>query len=127
MPKLSTHVLDTSIGKPAAGVNIELFVLGPAGSKLIKSVLTNTDGRTDELLLDADTIQSGDYEIVFHVGDYFAGSNPSVSYTSGAKPDSTSKPFLNLVPIRFTIEDAGENFHVPLLVTPWSYSTYRGS
>lgn len=127
MPKLSTHVLDTAIGKPAAGVNIELFILESAGSRLIKSVVTNKDGRTDELLLDADTIQSGDYEIVFHVGDYFAGSNPNVSDTSGVKVDSTSKPFLNLVPVRFTIADASDNFHVPLVVKPWSYSTYRDS
>lgn len=117
MPKLSTHVLDTTIGKPAAGVTIELFTLESSGSRLIKSAVTNKDGRTDELLLDADTIQAGDYEIVFHAGDYFAGSNSGVE----------GKPFLNLIPIRFTIADAGENFHVPLLVTPWSYSTYRGS
>jgi 5-hydroxyisourate hydrolase-like protein (transthyretin family) len=71
--------------------------------------------------------QYGDYELVFHVGDYFAGSNPAGSRTSGAKPDSTSKPFLNLVPVRFTIADASDNFHVPLVVKPWSYSTYRDS
>lgn len=117
MSKLSTHVLDTSIGKPAAGVTIELFILEPAGSRLIKSVVTNKDGRTDELLLDAESIKVGDYEIVFHIGDYFAGSNASAAST----------PFLNLIPIRFTIANPDENFHVPLVVTPWSYSTYRGS
>ena len=117
MSKLSTHVLDISIGKPAAGVKIELSIQESGGFRLIKSLVTNKDGRTDELLLDADTIQSGDYEILFHIGDYFADTNSTLS----------DKPFLNRIPIRFTIDDANQNFHVPLVVTPWSYSTYKGS
>ncbi len=117
MAKLSTHVLDTSIGKPAAGVQIDLFIEEDGDFRLLKSVVTNSDGRTDELLLDADSIMAGDYQITFHVGEYFALANP----------EATGRPFLNQVPIRFGISNPDENFHVPLLVTPWSYSTYRGS
>lgn len=118
MSKLSTHVLDTSLGKPAAGVKIDLFIHETNGSRLIKSLVTNQDGRTDELLLDADAMAAGDYEILFHIGDYFARTNPGLA---------DDRPFLNQVPIRFTIADATQNFHVPLVATPWSYSTYRGS
>jgi 5-hydroxyisourate hydrolase len=104
--KLSTHVLDTTIGKPAAGMGIELYREG----ELLKSVVTNSDGRTDAPLLIGDDFKTGIYELIFEVGDYFG--------------DST---FLNRVPIHFSVADTRENYHVPLLCSPWAYSTYRGS
>lgn len=108
MGKLSTHVLDTMRGHPAGGMTIELRRL--PGGELLKAVLTNHDGRTDEPLLAPGEIIAGEYELSFHVGTYF-GENQ----------------FLDVVPVRFRIHDAAANYHVPLLCTPWSYSTYRGS
>jgi 5-hydroxyisourate hydrolase len=108
MGKLSTHVLDTANGRPAAGMKIELRRM-PSG-ELVKNLTTNNDGRTDEPVLGPDEITAGDYELVFHVGAYFGESK-----------------FLDVVPVRFRIADAGQNYHVPLLCSPWSYSTYRGS
>ena len=105
---LSTHVLDTARGCPAQGLTIELWSVDP--SKLIKKVATNADGRTDSPLLNADEMAAGTYEIVFHVGSYFG-----------------ERAFLDRVPVRFTISDARGKYHVPLLVSPWSYTTYRGS
>ncbi len=115
--KLSTHVLDTANGRPAAGVRIELFRIDNGEHRLLKTVTTNKDGRTDELLLAADTIQVGQYQLVFHIGDYFSG-------LVSAKMQNT---FLDQVPVRFTISDANAKYHVPLVASPWSYSTYRGS
>ena len=118
MGKLSTHVLDTANGKPAKNIKIELYrVSDDAQNLLIKTLKTNSDGRTDELLLDAATIEVGEYIIVFHVGDYFTSLGL----------EQTNPMFLNRIPIQFGIFDASENYHVPLLVSPWSYSTYRGS
>jgi 5-hydroxyisourate hydrolase len=108
MGKLSTHVLDTMRGRPAAGLKIELR-RRPSG-ELVKTVVTNADGRTDQLLLGPDEIAAGDYELVFHVGAYFGESS-----------------FIDEVPVRFRIGDPAQSYHVPLLCTPWSYSTYRGS
>ncbi|MEX1045552.1 MAG: hydroxyisourate hydrolase [Chthoniobacterales bacterium] len=108
MGKLSTHVLDTARGRPAAGMKIELRRL-PEGD-VVKTLTTNSDGRTDELVLGPEEITEGDYELAFHVGDYFGESK-----------------FLDVVPVRFRISDAAQGYHVPLLCTPWSYSTYRGS
>lgn len=108
MGKLSTHVLDTMQGRPAAGMKIELRRL--PGSELVKTLTTNSDGRTDELVLGPEEISEGDYELSFHVGAYFGEAR-----------------FLDVVPVRFRISDAAQGFHVPLLCTPWSYSTYRGS
>jgi 5-hydroxyisourate hydrolase len=108
MSTLSTHVLDTSRGRPAAGMKIELY--SSEGSVLLKTVMTNSDGRTDGPLLSGDEMEEGDYELIFHVGDYFGDRN-----------------FLDRVPVRFRISDRTAKYHVPLLVTPWSYSTYRGS
>jgi 5-hydroxyisourate hydrolase len=108
MGKLSTHVLDTANGRPAAGMKIELRRI-PSG-ETVKTLTTNNDGRTDEPVLGPDEITAGDYELVFHVGAYFGESK-----------------FLDVVPVRFRIADAGQNYHVPLLCSPWSYSTYRGS
>ena len=115
--RLSTHVLDTAQGRPAAGLAIELWRLGPAGRELLKQLVTNADGRTDAPLLTGDELLEGEYELVFAVGGYFA-----------AQPVAAGQPpFLGSVPVRFTIADAGAHYHVPLLVSPWAYSTYRGS
>ena len=114
--KLSTHVLDTAHGRPARGMKIELWQSGE-GPALLKTVTTNSDGRTDQPLLAADEMREGTYELVFFVGDYFARENPPA-----AKP-----PFLDRVPVRFGISDTSASYHVPLLCSPWSYSTYRGS
>ena len=110
--KLSTHVLDLTTGRPAAGMTIELWRLSPERTHL-KTVTTNQDGRTDGPLLTADEMIVGSYELVFMVRSYFARQEPV--------------PFLDQVPIRFGIGDAAAGYHVPLLVTPWAYSTYRGS
>jgi 5-hydroxyisourate hydrolase len=115
--KLSTHVLDTAHGCPAQGMQIELWSLGEQKPKLLKSVRTNADGRTDSPLLSAEEMRAGMYELVFYVGDYFAGK-------TAAAPKVR---FLDRVPVRFGIADAEASYHVPLLVSPWAYSTYRGS
>jgi 5-hydroxyisourate hydrolase len=111
--KLSTHVLDLAAGRPAGGMKIELWRLGDE-PKLLITMLTNVDGRTDEPLLDADGMAVGAYELVFHVQEYFAAQ----------KVECT---FLDRVPVRFNLASAHASYHVPLLVTPWAYSTYRGS
>lgn len=119
MPKtdgrLTTHVLDTHSGLPAAGVLVELFELG-ASSPLVKTK-TNADGRTDAPLLSGGPLRIGRYELRFHVGDYFAGRNLGLPQPA----------FLDVVPVRFSIAEAEGHYHVPLLVSPWSYATYRGS
>src|SRR5271170_4652789 len=114
--KLSTHVLDLSAGRPAAGLRIELRRIAP-GPALLKTVATNLDGRTDAPLLGPDEMASGTYQLEFHVGEYFA--------SKGGAPSKA--PFLDIVPIRFGISDSTASYHIPLLVTPWAYSTYRGS
>ncbi len=103
---LSTHVLDLAQGRPAAGMTIELWFQGA----LVKTVATNADGRTDAPLVEAGALEPGEYELVFHVGAYFGNAG-----------------FLDRVPVRFTIRDTGVRYHVPLLCSPWAYSTYRGS
>ena len=115
--KLSTHVLDTAHGCPAQGIEVELWSIAGQQRKLLKTVRTNADGRTDQPLLAAEAMQAGEYELIFHVGDYFATKAPSGSKVR----------FLDRVPVRFGIADATASYHVPLLVSPWSYSTYRGS
>ena len=118
MGKLSTHVLDTVAGGPAAGVFIELFALAPNGAReLIKGVRTNADGRADEPLLAGDAMRVGQYELVFHMGAHFSAAGAKMS----------DPPFLDVIPVRFAIADAAANYHVPLLASPWSFSTYRGS
>src|ERR1700733_13702114 len=107
--KLSTHVLDTAHGCPAQGMQIELWSLAAQPPALLKTVRTNADGRTDQPLLGPDELQPGLYEIVFHVGEYFA----SKSSSTNIKP-----PFLDKVPVRFGIADATASYHVPLLVSP---------
>ena len=118
MAGLTTHVLDTVNGRPAAGVKIELFELGPDGGRVrIAQARTNRDGRTDSPLIPASDARTGSFELEFQIGDYFRGAGAA-----------TADPaFLEVVPIRFAIADASAHYHVPLVATPWSYSTYRGS
>src|ERR1043166_7519476 len=108
MSGLTTHVLDTMRGQPAAGMTIELWSLDR--SERLKTVKTNSDGRADEPLLAGEEMTAGNYELIFFVGDYFG-----------------ERRFLDRVPVRFVISDPAAKYHVPLLVSPWSYSTYRGS
>jgi 5-hydroxyisourate hydrolase len=116
--KLSTHVLDTVHGCPARNMQIELWAIADDGQrKLIKTLYTNRDGRTDELLLNETEIKVGIYEICFYVSVYFTNCGASL-------PEPN---FLTTVPVRFGIADASDRYHVPLLVSPWAYSTYRGS
>ena len=122
---LTTHVLDTARGHPAAHMGIELWRLKADGSrKLLKRVRTNAGGRTDEPMLSAGEIEAGVYELVFAVGEYFHASKSKGEATPSESPEP---PFLGDVPVRFGISDATAHYHVPLLVSPWSYSTYRGS
>jgi len=117
MGRLSTHVLDTANGKPARGVAIALFALEGETRRSIVRTTTNSDGRTDAPLMIGDDFRTGTYELVFEIGAYFRSLG-----TAAADP-----PFLDHVPIRFTIAEPDGHYHVPLLVSPWSYSTYRGS
>jgi 5-hydroxyisourate hydrolase len=118
MGKLSTHVLNTAEGRPAEGVRLTLHRINAAGGRhLLATAMTNADGRTDAPLLSAGDMVAGQYELTFHVGEYFKGKDVVLP----------EPPFLDDIPIRFAISDVQGNYHVPLLVTPWSYSTYRGS
>ena len=115
MTKLTTHCLDTFSGKPAKGVKVEVYYISEKKEKLNSSIL-NDNGRTDKPLLEGANFKEGQYELVFFIGDYFKNITnlPNI-------------PFLNEVVIRFGISKPDEHYHVPLLVSPWSYSTYRGS
>ena len=115
--KLTTHVLDTANGCPGAGIAISLYRLENGEEHPLTATFTNADGRTDSPLLVGEAMAVGVYELRFQVGDYFVTQG-------GALPNPS---FLDLVPIRFGIADATAHYHVPLLVSPWSYSTYRGS
>jgi len=117
MGKLSTHVLDTAHGRPAAGVRVELYAVDAGGRSLVKTELTNADGRCAAPLLEGEALHAGQYELVFHAGDYFAAQGVMLP----------SPRFLDRVTIAFGIADPAQNYHVPLVMTPWSYSTYRGS
>jgi 5-hydroxyisourate hydrolase len=118
MGRLSTHVLDIQAGRPAAGVAVELYRIASDGAALLlQSVRTNADGRTDAPLLAAEDMCAGVFELRFHAGDYFRGNGEAL-------PEPA---FVDVVPIRFGIADAQGHYHVPLLVSPWAYSTYRGS
>jgi 5-hydroxyisourate hydrolase len=117
MGKLSTHVLDTAQGKPGAGVRVDLYALDAGGRTLLKTDSTNADGRCGAPLLEGDAMQPGKYELVFAAGDYFAAQGLVL-------PEPR---FIDQVTIAFGIAHADQNYHVPLVVTPWSYSTYRGS
>jgi len=111
--RITTHVLDTAAGRPAAGLKIDFYHLNGADRDLVRSVTTNADGRCDEPLLAGDAMRAGVFELVFHVGDYL-NRDEAVS-------------FLDQVPVRFGVDDASAHYHVPLLVSPFGYSTYRGS
>ncbi len=113
--KLTTHVLDTANGQPAAGMKIDLIDLLP--DRLVNTFVTNRDGRTSSALLSSGRFLSGIYELRFYVADYFRGQGMAL-------PEPA---FLDIVPVRFGIADVNANYHVPLLVSPWAYSTYRGS
>lgn len=115
--RLSTHVLDTSRGKPAAGVKIALYRLSGQSHRKLKEVVTNQDGRTDEPMLTGEALEAGTYELVFFAGDYLRATGQAGEGTL----------FLDEIPIRFGVPDAGQHYHVPLLISPFAYSTYRGS
>jgi 2-oxo-4-hydroxy-4-carboxy-5-ureidoimidazoline decarboxylase len=116
--RLSTHVLDTHGGRPAAGIAVELVELSELGqSRVVTRAVTNADGRTDQPLIHGRPVPIGRYELTFGVGDYFVGRQVAVS----------DPPFLDSIPLRFSVSDPEGHLHVPLLVTPWSYATYRGS
>lgn len=117
MAKLSTHVLDTTAGIPAAGMAYRLDRIEGERRTLLKSGTTNADGRSGGTLLDAGEMATGTYELHFEVADYFRAQGVVLP----------EPPFLDQVTLRFGIADAAGNYHVPLLVSPWSYSTYRGS
>ena len=118
MGRLSTHVLDTASGRPASGVPVSLHRLEPQGDWVeIATAVTNGDGRTDAPLMGADGFQAGLYELRFEVAAYFRAAG-------FALPEP---PFLDVIPIRFAMADPAGRYHVPLLVSPWSFSTYRGS
>ena len=114
---LSTHVLDTSRGKPAAGVEIHLSILEQGVPRRLKSAVTNHDGRTDEPLLSGDRLVAGRYELTFGAAAYFRSLGEKLP----------EPPFLDDVVIRFGVCDPDANYHVPLLLSPYGYSTYRGS
>ncbi|HHI81517.1 MAG TPA: hydroxyisourate hydrolase [Rhizobiales bacterium] len=114
---LTTHILDTSKGTPAAGVGIELFRLDGHERKLVATAVSNSDGRTETPLLAADSFSCGTYEIAFHAGKYLRSSTPGL-------PEDL---FLDVIPVRFGVNDAASHYHVPLLISPYGYSTYRGS
>lgn len=116
MGKLTTHVLDVAAGRPAAGMHIELAAREDGEWKVLKRTRTNADGRTDAPLLEG-ALARGEYRLIFDVADYYRGLD-----TALADP-----PFLDRVPLQFGIADADAHYHVPLLCSPWSYATYRGS
>jgi len=116
--RLSTHVLDTHSGRPAAGIAVELTELSELGeARVVARVITNSDGRTDQPLIGGRPVPIGRYELTFHVGAYFADRGVPLS----------DPPFLDRIPLHFSVSDPEGHLHVPLLVTPWSYATYRGS
>ena len=116
MTKLTTHVLDVYSGKPGKGIKVDLYYVENNKKEKLNSIILNNDGRTDKALIEGENFKEGKYELVFFVGDYFK------------KITETSKiPFLDDVIIKFGISNATQHYHVPLLVSPWSYSTYRGS
>ena len=114
---LSTHVLDTAKGRPAAGVRIMLYRISGQNHRKVKEVVTNADGRTDAPMLEGAALEAGVYELVFCAGDYLRASGQA----------GEGVLFLDEIPIRFGVPDADQHYHVPLLISPFGYSTYRGS
>jgi len=117
MAGLSTHILDTSTGRPGAGIRICLHRLSGTQRELIGDYQSNSDGRVDHPLLTSETATVGQYELTFYVGDYFRANGTALSEPA----------FLDDVVLRFAISDSSQHYHVPLLISPWAYSTYRGS
>lgn len=117
MGYLTTHVLDTAQGRPGQGIRIEVFRLEGENRTRLKEVVTNDDGRCDAPLLEGDDFATGEYELLFHAGDYLRAR--------GVEADEPR--FLDVIPLRFGVADAGQHYHVPLLLSPYGYSTYRGS
>lgn len=115
--RLTTHVLDTARGRPAAGVRITLYRISGQSHRKIAETVTNADGRTDAPMLEGDKLTPGSYELVFAAGDYLRASGQA----------GEGVIFLDEIPIRFGVPDAGQHYHVPLLISPFAYSTYRGS
>ena len=114
MTKLTTHCLDTFSGKPGKGVKVDVYLVSDKREKL-NSIILNNNGRSDKPLVEGGNFKEGQYELVFFVGDYFKKIT-----------DLPTMPFLNEIVIKFGVSNSKEHYHVPLLVTPWSYSTYRG-
>ena len=117
MGKITSHVLDTAHGRPGAGIAVQLHRLRDGLRQLLCTTTTNADGRCEAALLEGEAVTVGVYELEFDIGQYYAGSGLAVSEPA----------FLGIVTLRFGVADAAAHYHVPLLVTPWSYSTYRGS
>jgi 5-hydroxyisourate hydrolase len=117
MPGISTHVLDSYTGKPGAGVKIDFSVRDGEGWKLIKTVVTNADGRTDGPILKNEDSKAGEYELLFYIDEYYDKQNLPAG----------NPRFVDRVPVRFTVTDPTQHYHVPMLCTPWNCSTYRGS
>ena len=116
MTKLTTHVLDTYSGKPGKNIKVDVFYISDNKRNRINTVVLNNNGRSDKPLIEGNNFKEGHYELIFFIGDYFKKIT-----------NLPRTPFLNEVVIRFGISDPKEHYHVPLLVSPWSYSTYRGS
>ena len=116
MAKLTTHVLDVYSGKPGKGIKVDLYSIENSEKKKLTSIVLNNDGRSDQPLVEKEDFKNGKYELVFYIGNYF---KPLIK--------NDDLPFLDDVVVRFGISNNNENYHVPLLVSPWSYSTYRGS
>ncbi|MCE8017562.1 hydroxyisourate hydrolase [Halomonas sp. MCCC 1A17488] len=117
MGRLTTHVLDTAQGRPGEGIRIDVYRLEGESRSLLKTATTNDDGRCDAPILEGDDFSVGEYELVFHAGDYLRRQGVSAS----------EPRFLDVIPLRFGVADASQHYHVPLLVSPYGYSTYRGS
>ena len=117
MGRLTTHVLDTAHGCPGQGIRIEVYRLVGDERERLKEVVTNDDGRCDAPILEGDGFLAGDYELVFHAGDYLRRQGVEAS----------EPRFLDVIPLRFGVADATQHYHVPLLLSPYGYSTYRGS
>lgn len=117
MGRLTTHVLDTAHGRPGRDIEVRLYRIVDNSRAAVADRRTNADGRCDQPLLEGDALRPGVYELDFHMGAYFAGLGVAQS----------TPPFLDVVTLRFGVADASQHYHVPLVATPWSYSTYRGS
>ena len=117
MAKLTTHVLDTMNGCPAAGMAVEFFRMDAGNATLVKTITLNSDGRAESPVLDGSTFYPGNYRLLFKVAAYFRSRGVNLP----------EPPFIDRVPLDFGLASSGQNYHVPLLVSPWAYSTYRGS